>query len=56
MDEGVDTCQILAEKQLEIHTEDDEDSLSERVKVLEHQLYPEVIDSIAAVGWNPTLD
>ena len=28
--------------------DDDEDSLSERVKVLEHILYPEVIDAFAA--------
>lgn len=56
VDEGVDTGQILAQKQLEIHPDDDEDSLSERVKILEHQLYPEVIDSIAAVGWDLILD
>ena len=47
VDEGVDTGQILAQSQLEIHPDDDEDSLSERVKVLEHKLYPEVIDAFA---------
>ena len=47
VDEGVDTGQILAQSQLEIHPDDDEDSLSERVKVLEHKMYPEVIDAFA---------
>ena len=47
VDEGVDTGQILAQSQLEIHPDDDEDSLSERVKALEHILYPEVIDAFA---------
>ena len=45
VDEGVDTGQILAQSHLEIHPDDDEESLSERVKVLEHKLYPEVIDA-----------
>ena len=47
VDEGVDTGQILAQSQLEIHPDDDEESLSERVKILEHKLYPEVIDAFA---------
>lgn len=45
VDEGVDTGQILAQSQLEIYPDDDEKSLSERVKKLEHKLYPQVIDS-----------
>ena len=45
VDEGVDTGQILAQSQLEIHPDDDEESLSERVKILEHKLYPETIDA-----------
>ena len=47
VDEGVDSGPILAQRQLNIHPDDDENSLSERVKVLEHQLYPEVIDAYA---------
>jgi len=47
VDEGVDTGPILAQSQLEIHPNDDEESLSERVKELEHKLYPQVIDSYA---------
>ena len=45
VDEGVDTGKILAQSRLEIHPDDDEESLSERVKVLEHKLYPEAIDA-----------
>ena len=47
VDEGVDTGPILAQSQLEIDPDDDEDSLSERVKALEHKLYPETIDAFA---------
>jgi len=47
VDEGVDSGPILAQSQLEIHPDDDEESLSERVKILEHKLYPEVIDTYA---------
>lgn len=48
VDDGMDTGKILAQNQLEINPDDDEDSLSERVKVLEHKLYPEVIDAFSA--------
>jgi formyltetrahydrofolate-dependent phosphoribosylglycinamide formyltransferase len=48
VDEGVDTGQILAQEKLDIFPSDDESSLSERVKILEHQLYPKVIDMFAA--------
>ena len=45
VDEGVDTGPILAQREIAILADDDEESLSERVKKLEHQLYPEVIDA-----------
>ena len=48
VDEGVDSGPILAQSELEVLPDDDEDSLSERVKALEHILYPEVIDAFAA--------
>ena len=48
VDEGVDSGPILAQRQLDIHPDDDENSLSERVKALEHQLYPEAIDAFSA--------
>ena len=47
VDEGMDSGPILAQRQLNIHPDDDEESLSERVKALEHKLYPEVIDAYA---------
>ena len=48
VDEGVDSGPILAQRELEILPDDDEDSLSERVKALEHKLYPDVIDDFSA--------
>ncbi|MED6298190.1 MAG: formyltransferase family protein, partial [Candidatus Thermoplasmatota archaeon] len=48
VDEGVDTGQILAQREVDVFPEDDEHSLSERVKKIEHKLYPEVIDRFAA--------
>ena len=47
VDEGVDSGPILAQRELEILPDDDEDSLSERVKALEHKLYPDVIDAFS---------
>ena len=48
VDEGVDTGQIIAQREVYVSPEDDEHSLSERVKKIEHKLYPEVIDRFAA--------
>jgi formyltetrahydrofolate-dependent phosphoribosylglycinamide formyltransferase len=48
VDDGVDTGHILAQSKLTIHPDDDEESLAERVKTLEHKLYPEIIDAYAA--------
>tara|TARA_B100000700_G_scaffold91052_1_gene102635 strand:- start:1238 stop:1792 length:555 start_codon:yes stop_codon:yes gene_type:complete len=48
VDEGMDTGPILAQRELSVLPDDDEQSLAERVKKLEHQLYPEVIDAFAA--------
>ena len=47
VDEGMDSGPILAQRQLDIYPDDNEESLSERVKALEHKLYPEVIDAYA---------
>jgi phosphoribosylglycinamide formyltransferase-1 len=44
VDEGVDSGPILAQREVPVMPDDDEDSLQERVKLVEHVLYPEVID------------
>jgi len=44
VDEGVDTGPILAQREVPVMPDDDEASLQERVKLVEHVLYPEVID------------
>ena len=48
VDEGVDSGPILAQREIGVLPNDDEHSLSERVKALEHKLYPEVIDAFSA--------
>ena len=44
VDEGVDTGQILAQEEVEILDGDTIEILQERVKKLEHQLYPKILD------------
>ena len=44
VDEGVDTGPIIAQREVPVLTGDNEFSLQERVKNLEHELYPETID------------
>ncbi|MCS5534629.1 MAG: phosphoribosylglycinamide formyltransferase [Candidatus Poseidoniales archaeon] len=48
VDEDVDSGPILAQREIGILPDEDEESLSERVKALEHKLYPEVIDAFSA--------
>ena len=45
VDEGVDTGQILAQREVPVLPDDDEHTLSERIKAIEHVLYPQVIDA-----------
>jgi len=44
VDEGVDTGPILAQREVPVLPEDNEETLQERVKKVEQVLYPEVID------------
>ena len=46
VDEGVDSGPILAQREVPVMPDDDESSLQERVKLVEHVLYPEVLDSL----------
>jgi formyltetrahydrofolate-dependent phosphoribosylglycinamide formyltransferase len=47
VDEGVDSGTIIAQREVVVESDDDESSLSERVKAVEHRLYPAVIDAIS---------
>ena len=48
VDEGVDSGPILAQREIEVLTGDNEEALQERVKVVEHILYPEVLDRLCS--------
>ena len=48
VDSIMDSGPIIAQRVVNVLPEDDEDSLAERIKVEEHQLYPSVIDDLAA--------
>jgi len=47
VDEGVDTGQIIAQASVPVRDDDTEESLSERILVQEHRLYPDVIRRFA---------
>lgn len=48
VDEGVDSGHILAQREVSIQSEDTLSDLQERIKRVEHVLYPEVLDRLAA--------
>ena len=48
VDEGVDSGPIIAQQEVAILPNDNETSLSERVKKVEHALYPVAIDAFAS--------
>nr|MBA3273462.1 phosphoribosylglycinamide formyltransferase [Chthoniobacterales bacterium] len=43
VDEGVDTGEILAQREVPILPNDTDESLHERIQIAERELYPEVI-------------
>ena len=47
VDSGVDTGAIISQSEVPVFPNDTLESLQERVKVVEHQLYPYVIDKFA---------
>lgn len=47
VDEGMDTGAIIAQRAVPVFAGDDEAALGARVKVEEHQLYPEVLTMVA---------
>ena len=50
VDEGVDSGPILAQREVPILPDDDEESLQDRVRKVEHTLYPEIIDLLCNGG------
>ena len=50
VDEGVDTGEIIAQEEVEILDGDTIEELQERVKKIEHQLYPKVLDTFCSKG------
>jgi len=48
VDEGVDSGPILAQREIEVLPGDDEKALQERVKGVEHLLYPDVLDRLCS--------
>ena len=48
VDEGVDSGPILAQREIEVLPGDDEEALQERVKGVEHLLYPDVLDRLCS--------
>ncbi len=52
VDEGVDSGMILAQREVEILAGDTESDLQERIKKVEHVLYPQVLDRLAAGGFS----
>lgn len=51
VDPGVDTGPVIAQRALDVRSDDDEDSLHERIKSLERQLLPEVAFEMLREGW-----
>ncbi len=52
VDEGVDSGMILAQSEVPVHPNDTESDLQERIKKVEHELYPKIIDKLATGGFS----
>ena len=48
VDAGMDTGPILAQRRVPVFSTDTRSQLAKRIQVEEHQLYPEIIDSICS--------
>jgi phosphoribosylglycinamide formyltransferase-1 len=48
VDAGMDSGEILGQRRVPVFPGDEESSLADRVKIEEHQLYPEIIDRIVS--------
>jgi len=54
VDAGIDTGPIVAQAAVEIRDNDTEDSLHERIKVVERALVADTVGRMARAGWNVT--
>lgn len=48
VDSGMDTGPIISQAEVDVYPDDTVETLSDRVKLVEHKLYPEVIDAISS--------
>jgi phosphoribosylglycinamide formyltransferase 1 len=51
VDEGVDAGPVLAQAAVEVHDDDDEETLHERIKVAERALLVDTVGRMAREGW-----
>jgi len=51
VDEGVDTGPILAQRAVDVHEDDTEDTLHERIKAVERELVIATIGTMVRSGW-----
>ena len=56
VDSGMDTGQIIAQRRVPVFPDDSESSLTERIKIEEHRLYPMVIDQLVTGKNHPMGD
>jgi phosphoribosylglycinamide formyltransferase 1 len=52
VDDGIDTGPIVAQASVPVLVDDDEESLHERIKIVERQLLVETIGKMARNGWS----
>ena len=53
VDEGIDTGEIVAQRRVAIHSGDDENTLHERIKVVERELLLEVLTTLCTPKGHP---
>ena len=49
VDEGMDTGEILGQSRVPVFPDDNQTSLSQRVKITEHALYPKIVDHLVTM-------
>jgi phosphoribosylglycinamide formyltransferase-1 len=52
VDEGIDSGPIVAQRAVDVSPEDDEESLHERIKVVERELLVDVVGRLTRSGWS----